>query len=408
MFSPSSLAALELCPRKFAWDKIDKVPRESNVYATFGIGTHRHIEDYYRHGVMPDISTPEGNCAVALLSHLPPPQPGMRIEEHRIVGRFHGYPDLTLENRVWDHKTTSDLKWAKKPEELATDLQCAIYAHFVMVETGAPGVYLQWNYVTRHKPRVLPVIATLTASQIAPTIDRAHVLADLGDHILDARTPALDLPPNPAACDAYGGCVHRARCNLSPANRREGLMNMSTAADFLKDMNAKLPPTPPNGAPAGNPWDHLPATHQTATAWYDPARAEWIPKVAAAPPPPPPPPPPPMVLEIPINPPPPVQFPINPPPVAAAPPPPPPPAAAAPPSMQAIDAAPLPPPPVASAPTAAQAPDRGMQAGEAYEQIASALESLAEGFRALSTMVGPSDGTRKPGRPKGSKNLPKA
>src|SRR6185436_3529795 len=153
-------------------------------------------------------STPEGNCAVALLAHLPPPQPGIRVEEHRIVGRFHGYPDLTLGNRCWDHKTTSDLKWAKSPDDLPGDLQAALYGHFVMQETGDLRVTLQWNYVTRHRPRVLPVVREVTFGDISRTLDRAHRLADQADVILRDQSPALSLPPNPLACDAYGGCPH--------------------------------------------------------------------------------------------------------------------------------------------------------------------------------------------------------
>src|SRR5262252_9318570 len=157
MFSPSSLANIELCPRKFAWDKVDKVPREGNVYAQFGTETHEHLRAYYQSGIMPPIDTPTGNCAVALLSHLPPPQPGLRVEEHFAHDRFYGYVDLVHGNRIFDHKTTSNHKWAKT--DLLSDLQACIYARLVMHEIGELRVTLQWNYVTRERrPSVLPVI----------------------------------------------------------------------------------------------------------------------------------------------------------------------------------------------------------------------------------------------------------
>lgn len=430
MHSPSGLAALELCPRKYAWDKVDGIPRTPNPYAEFGVRTHRILESYYLEGTMPDITSPEGNCAVALLAHLPPPQPGIRVEEHRIVGRFHGYPDLTLGARVWDHKTTSDHKWAKTPEALLEDLQACLYASFAFAETKAPTVTLQWNYVTREKrPRVLPVVLEVTPEAIAPTLQRAASLADQADEILIRQLHALELPPNPAACDAYGGCQHRQRCNLTSAQRMSALMaqhqakpvlvygirtdpetapagelvqfvtggqprvikeenNMASAADFLADMKNKHPAPPP--PPAGNPWDNLPADHLTPTSWFDrnaPGGPNWVPKAPPAPPPPPPAaaalPPPPAAPPVPINPPAP-PGPALPPPSAAAPPP------------------PVPPPPGpmphAGSPTATPAPLDAALASDItpHELIACALEDLATGIRLLG-------GKRGPGRPRKAK-----
>lgn len=314
--SPSGLSALELCPRKYAWDKIDKVPRVPNPYAEFGIKTHKHVEAYYLHGIMPNLAEPEGNAAVALLAHLPPPQPGIRVEEHRICGRFHGYPDLTLGSRVWDHKTCASFNFAHTAESLQHDLQACIYAWFVMQETGALRVSLQWNYVTRErKPRVLPVVRELTFGDLARTLDRAHGLADQADVILRDQTRALSLPPNPHACEMYGGCQHRHRCNLTGSDRLGAYLekDMTTPQDFLAAMAA--PPAPagasPLPPPVGNPWDSLPADHVTLTMWYNvgaPGGPNWVPKAQAVPPPPPPSaapaPPAPLQLSIPINPPP--------------------------------------------------------------------------------------------------------
>lgn len=291
---------LELCPRKYAWVWIDYIPSEGTYYTQFGTRVHKILENYYKFGIMPDLNEPEGNCAVALLAHLPPPQPGMRIEERRYVGRFEGSPDLTLGAAVWDHKTTSDLKWAKTPAGLLDDLQACLYAHFVMQETGELRVRMQWNYVTRSRPRVLPVIQEATFGAIVRTLDRAHALADEADRILAQKIPALELPPNPMACDMYGGCVHRARCNLSPGNRLEGLMNMTNASDFQAQMNATHPPAPPAPAPAD------PTANWTRQNGYrlNPGTNTWEPDAPpVAPPAPPAPPPAAAPVAVPINPP---------------------------------------------------------------------------------------------------------
>lgn len=376
LYSPSSLSAIDLCPRIFAWDKVDKVERGSNHYHEFGIKVHSHIESYYKRGVMPDIASPEGNCAIALLSHLPPPQPGIIVEEDYSCGRFHGIPDLMLDHRVWDHKTTSSLNWAKTPEALSTDLQACIYAYFSMSRSKENKAILQWNYVTRDKrPQVRPVVLRATPPMIQPTLDRASRLADVGDIILSRQLHALEIPPNPVACDAFGGCQHRSRCNLTSSERMEGLMNMTQAADFLAAMSAAHPPSPAIGAGGANPWDALPATHQTPTQWYD--GASWRDKVPAAqlhgPPPPPPPPSAPPA--------------INPPPVAPAPP-----TAAAPPTPPAPPPPPAPRPP---APPTTAVIEHAPVGDNPHEMLARALEDAADAIRLLAP-----EPKRGPGRPR--------
>lgn len=242
MHSPSALRDLDLCPRKYAWDKIDKVPRTSNRFGLFGTKVHNHVEAYYTRGIMPPITEPEGNCAIVLLSHLPAPQPGIRIEHHHEDGRYHGYVDLTLGTTVYDHKTCGSFQFALSTETIVSDLQACLYAHFLLLETGSPTVTLHWNYVTRdRKPRVLPVVREVTRDDIAPTLNRARRLAFEADVILKAQTKALDLPPNPAACDLYGGCVHRERCtDISASSRMEQLMRTEPPGYDDARANAQL------------------------------------------------------------------------------------------------------------------------------------------------------------------------
>lgn len=374
--SPTALAAVEACPRKLAWDKVDCIPRESSPAQAFGTAVHKHVEDWYRKGLMPNLSTPEGDCALALLAHLPPPQPGIEIEQHIGRGRFHGFIDLRLRSHVFDHKTTGDLKWAKTayPTDppapggaLIDDLQACVYAHL-----SGPPVTLHWNYVRRKRPKVLPVRLTVTAEDIRPTLDRAHRLADMADYILDNKIPALSLPPNVHSCESYGGCEHRLRCNLSPEQRLEGLF-MTSPADFSAFMNhnypaaaASTPPPPPPG-----PY-HPPGTTPGAGATHSLVNGAWVLLPAAWSPPPP--------VQVPINPPPVAGPPLAASPPVAGPPPGPPawtPTAASPPAW-------TPPPLAASAPTAEDTP---------HERLAKALEDAADAVREMG-------GGKKRGRPR--------
>jgi hypothetical protein len=127
---------------------------------------------------------------------------------------------------VLDHKTTGDLKWAKRPAELVTDPQAVIYAAHAMVSAGVDTVDLRWVYYKRpprSKAQVTDV--RVTRDDIAPTLAQIKVWADEMAAIKVSGKKALDLIPNPSACGAFGGCPYVSHCNLSP---REMVLSMMT------------------------------------------------------------------------------------------------------------------------------------------------------------------------------------
>jgi hypothetical protein len=330
---------------------------------------------------MPDLTNPEGACAFEFLHVLPQPgTPGLDIEQHIQFPPFHGYPDV-LEPpdadgipTVDDHKTCGSFRYAI--ESLKDDTQAAIYAHFAFnLYHAAPAVDLRWNYVTRSRPKLHAVHQRVTRADITPTIERARATA-LRMAQVTART-ALELPPNPIACEQYGGCQYRSLCNLTAQDKLTALlaqetrhMSALTPDSFLAQVAAQVGGTPlPPPPPAGNPWDGLPPTHVTATH-YCPDGANWVLKAPAPLPPPPPvqafgpPPPPPPPVAPPA---------INPPPIA--------PTNGAPPPAPVVAAEPAKrrpgrPPKVAG--SVAQAEGTG-----GYAAVADALRALADAVEAL-------------------------
>jgi hypothetical protein len=371
--SPSGISTFDLCQRKWAWRTIDKVPGVANPYAEFGTAVHGILEGYLKSGIMPDLTTPEGMCALEFLHVLPPPgTPGLAIEQHVQVPPFHGYPDVLEPGEiptVHDHKTCGTHQYAI--QDLKSDVQAAVYAHFAFtLYPVAPAVNLRWNYVTRRRPKLLPVHQIVTRADIAPTLARAATTAQRMAAV--TATTALDLPPNPIACEQYGGCQYRSLCNLTAQDKltallaQETRMSTFTPESFLAQVAAQtgaapLPPPPPRG----NPWDELPQTHQTATH-YCPDGVNWVPKGPPAPPPPPPAP----VAALPPPPPAPT-FAINPPPVNGAPPPAPPaPPAATEPKRRGR------PPKVAGSVAAAEGTGGWPAVADALRALADAIEGL--------------------------------
>jgi hypothetical protein len=357
-FSPTQLETADPehggCLRKWAWIKLDGVPKEESESAALGSRVHDLLERYLKTGVPFDaLNTLEGRVAMAGLHLIPRPGTPHMVVEGNVYLEAWGYlinmrKDLVIRvpgqvPEVIDHKTTKAFTWAKTPEQLRTNFQACLYAAHEMVTTGAESCRLKWVYYKTTPPhKAEPRELTVTRADIEPTLARAKELADTLTLIKRSGLKALDLPPNANACEAYGGCPHKTRCNLTDQERFRSIMSQANTAEkneFLEKLRKKQaaaggagadvnPGPPPPPASSG-----IPAGARVENGHYlDPATNTWIPVPAAAPPPPPPPPAP----AAPPPPPPPAPAPEAPP----APPPPPPPAP---------DAPPPPPPPPAPA-----------------------------------------------------------
>jgi CRISPR/Cas system-associated exonuclease Cas4 (RecB family) len=227
--SASQVQTFSDCPRKWAWRYVAGVEEPPSPAAELGRAVHAELEKYLRGGDI-DFTTEVGYIAVAGIEHLPKPGTvGLRIEEE-----FHfegpsghsylGYKDLEVPGVVhlaqlgvvYDHKTTSDLKWQKTEDDLKRDIQATLYAvdyfrnHPDESEVELRWVYYQTKNTKKSAITRLRVHQTdawnrfLEIEQIAETMSTA------------AEKQPLDLPPNINHCSAYGGCPHQGRCNLSP------------------------------------------------------------------------------------------------------------------------------------------------------------------------------------------------
>jgi hypothetical protein len=251
-WSASQIDTFDLCPRKWGLNKLDGIPGKPNAYAEFGLDTHGQLEGYLKDGTPFDLTTGAGDCAMAGLHYLPNPgTPGMVVEGDFVLDawghQIYGLKDVQILDRVIpaddgidgmagqcvplviDHKTTGDLKWAKTPAELISNIQAAIYAADAMVKAGVNAVDLLWIYYKRPpRPKALPVRVRVTREDIAPILYRIRKLADEMAAIKASGVKGLDLPPNPSACGAFGGCPYVNHCNLSPQQMVISVMSNQT------------------------------------------------------------------------------------------------------------------------------------------------------------------------------------
>jgi hypothetical protein len=277
--SPSQINCIELCERKYGWEYIEGVESEPGDAAKIGIEMHRQLENWFRDSTVPDDTLP-GLMAQELILKWPAPGQVDRVEQHIHVQTekawYHGYKDIGFSQKfkdkvskskihlrvVGDHKSTSDLKWAKTPEELLRDPQSIIYSAAEMEEHKVDEVLDKWAYVTRSKkPKTKIVQTILTREQVELGFDRLDVLAQ---RIYEIRAieglKAMDLEPTVTACGAFGGCSHVARCtDLTPQKRMRAFMAQQTLREKILAKKAekeaaegKLGPKP-EAAPEAKP-----------------------------------------------------------------------------------------------------------------------------------------------------------
>jgi len=287
IFSATQVDTFRLCKRKWAWRYLDGIEAEPHPSAQLGTEVHAQLEGWLREGKMLDMSTRAGLIAMSSLHLLPSPK-SCDVERPFIIElfgfRFRGFkdfergPEIHRSNGTWisgfvgDHKTSTDPnKWGKTAEDLRNDTQAILYSAEHMHRFEAPSVELHWNYLrTSGSPKATPVLdlgggrPVITRGECEPVLERTYNAAkEMAALYVALMAPpprenrALELEPNAAACQAFGGCPHIERCNLSANDKIRSLFKMNDKEALLAKManNPQLPPAGPPAAatPAINP-----------------------------------------------------------------------------------------------------------------------------------------------------------
>lgn len=232
-----------MCKRKWAWSKLDGIKSKQHPSAKRGEEVHKVLEDWLDKGIPIDTTTAIGKIASKGLQFLPLPGVGEveRWIELTVNGiMYHGKIDLRFAENgrrvVLDHKTTTDLKWAKSEDDLRKDEQGVIYAAHEMVEHDVQEVELRWvYYVTQEgKEKAKKVSLIVTREDVEPEFDKIEATAKEMEAIVEQNLKAKDLEPTVTACDAYGGCSYVDNCNLSSKERMKAIMAQQSLAEKLK------------------------------------------------------------------------------------------------------------------------------------------------------------------------------
>lgn len=227
------------CPAKWAYRKIDGIPKVESESAARGTRVHNILEAGIRHyAAAPqdgdvsgfDFLAPDGELAGELLPLTPLPE--IRKARHyfeNVAEQEFSFdlPDrgITVQGKVdylarfqdcieiGDFKTTSDLKWAKV---LAEDGQAGTYIEFVRRHYPSIPIRLRWLYVTTAK-KTLPVLYSPPRERDAPNEPFERVLQHAGQMALAKLhfRSATEYPKRFDSCRSFGGCPYLETCNHS-------------------------------------------------------------------------------------------------------------------------------------------------------------------------------------------------
>lgn len=287
--SPSQLYDFRACRRLWWFKSVLGVETPQRASAALGTEVHAHLQRYLDDGTRPP-DTESGRIARAGLSLLP--EPGTVFTEVKIKDEERAWPrphvigvpvngivdvlglaeDPPL---VLDHKSSSDMKWAKTEAELLEDPQGIIYGRFALGAVESMGVaadrvtFGHVVYLTRGGPFARKTTVTLAREHIDSLWERS-LEPDVREMKDIARVTAeAQVPGNRESCDAYGGCHFRDRC------RALGTFSGSPVPAFIARA-AGLPLTPPaapdmSGVHTLIPPPEIPVT--TTPATIDPMAA---------------------------------------------------------------------------------------------------------------------------------------
>jgi hypothetical protein len=284
-YSASQIGTQRDCFTKWFMDQTLGLPRQDTASTLLGKKVHSELEAWLR-----DKKPPSHPRAKAMLPMLPLPSPAIKVEhEFRLLtppGVVRGFMDVFIPNvhgvdlpyegppdpavpLVMDHKTTSNLFYAKTKEDLLTDPQAILYGMAARVFQKEAGqeipefVDLNWNYVqTRGDPETKSVrlrqSLQIMEDGLGPIIEEA---ATMRTSLVGETNPA-DLPHNLKSCEKFGGCqflefcphVNRKAVAMSTPETPADPVEESNTLARLRKLNAsKLSAKAPAAEPAASP-----------------------------------------------------------------------------------------------------------------------------------------------------------
>ena len=211
--------------------------------AELGKKLHTELENYLKFGTIP-----KSAIAKAGIHLLPDPgkdlalhvEERVQIENDLLPVPIIGFADLieefSGEIRITDHKTTSNFKYCKSPDELRTDPQAIIYGAHCFNEYDPPSGSIAFRHVyyNTKSPGARETEIRMSDEEVCKGLEGlTETVIEMAE---TANQIAGDVKANPEACGDWGGCPFRARCAKAgngPGGTYEALIQASKKEDKM-------------------------------------------------------------------------------------------------------------------------------------------------------------------------------
>lgn len=308
--SASQVALFSTCQRKWFFRYIRKIRFPQTPAQARGTLIHKCIEIYLKTGKIPEHPSLRAYVTSAFKAEardgtLVLPDPKKHGKTHLVEHRFElelpaklpkwiGYIDVLKVKpaEIGDFKTTSNLRYAKTPTELMSDVQMTSYGKFAYTE-GLEGAITLWHLVieAKAKKNAEPVDVSdeeALADMLAPPktklprykytpiqVAKDHVetcwqeSVEVVNEMVKVAASAKshhDVVPDTTRCGDYGGCEYRDECGIGDVpisaaaltrkkkQKQEQKKTMSSVLSRLKGTKkngAVAAPDKPREMPAG-------------------------------------------------------------------------------------------------------------------------------------------------------------
>jgi hypothetical protein len=222
---PSEIDIFLTCQRKWGFLYLDNIEPPPSPSIKLGIAVHKVLENYLINNEI-DYQTTEGQVIKPGIRFLPNKLPKNHVEKKFFLPIddyvLTGTPDffMDLGDNVWllgDHKTCSSLRSALSSNQLKTNIQANIYAHWLFQKNNAELVKLRWVYYrTKGTAQAQCVEAELTLQDNAKNCETIFALAKEIINLKKIKPSSMKLPKNLSACFKYGRCPFYAQCKRTP------------------------------------------------------------------------------------------------------------------------------------------------------------------------------------------------
>lgn len=255
--SVSQISTFNACKRKWAGQKLFRLPEPERAAASMGTEVHAELENKAK--AIADVKwyAPKKHAQLVenMWAHVPALVDAEFITEARLElpvidgVRLLGFADLLIRypdrksGVVLDYKTTKSKRYIKAKKTLETgDLQAAVYQHYGRTMWPDHNWVCHWiTGLTDGSNKVTSTTAKITNE----TVDRvwSHV-QEASSEIVQLRRSAPkhfeDVEPTFGdACKAFGGCPFADRCNNATQTEVERDMTNSRSALLARIAAAK-------------------------------------------------------------------------------------------------------------------------------------------------------------------------